>query len=428
MRKLLLTAVFLPSFLLGQNVGTTTLSFASLTTPQGTGTVLSQPTTYSPIGQPGLTAQQLSEIWQSVTKSQITAPPGAILVMSDSNIGRMLSGNVIPFGSTSLSAQPVETVQGIYAVQPITSIQNKDWGTVLSSNGPYITQLDADNVNIYRSDYSASATLTTTGLNGAVSFNLLTRSNDNPNNMVGSYRIYQGPDKVFSIAVDSLGAKIGWNTYAGNTLSLDASHIVTGGEIHAGSFISTSTGFFASDGDPHPLVPVGTLASFCSSHAAQTTIMIDNQFSGIGSAAGIKFNANGSAGSLFSYANGDASINNSGTLQLESNNSHGLIFNAIGASSESSVSIRFYINTQERGRFTNMGDFLVGTNTSEPSSILTVESKSKGVLFPRMTTQEMRAIPHPAEGLVIYNLSVHELCIFDGTQWKIEPSRPLDEI
>jgi len=425
MRKLLLSIAFLPTLLLGQNVSST-LTFASITSTEEGRPLSNLSETRFLTGRPGLTSVQFSEILQSNTKSQLPVFLGTTSVLADSNIAQMLYRNGISYSSSSFSSATTP-IQGAYTIQPIIPIQSVAWKTVLSTEGPYTEQLDADIVNIIRSDYSPSAAFTTTVDNGAPNFSLITRSNDFPNNSMGSFSINQGSNRVFSISVDSISAKIGWNSYAGTTLSLNGSRILTDGEIHAGSFISTSAGFLASDGNPQTLVPAGTLASLYNSHTPLTTLMISNQYSGSGSAAGVSLNANGNTGSLFSYANNDLSVNNSGTLWFESNNNRGLIINAIGANSESAVSIRFYLNTQETARFTNMGDFLMGTTVSDPSSVFTINSSTKGVRFPRMTQNDMKAIKDPGEGLVVYNMTIHKYCFFNSYKWEVISSYLLDQ-
>ena len=63
------------------------------------------------------------------------------------------------------------------------------------------------------------------------------------------------------------------------------------------------------------------------------------------------------------------------------------------------------------------GSVLINTNTSASSSILTIESTTKGVLFPRMTTTQRDAISSPAAGLMIYNTTTNKLNVFT-TIWE----------
>jgi hypothetical protein len=59
----------------------------------------------------------------------------------------------------------------------------------------------------------------------------------------------------------------------------------------------------------------------------------------------------------------------------------------------------------------------IGTSTPNPTAKLDVSSTVSGFLPPRMTTVQRNAIAAPAEGLVIYNLTIHCLEFFDGTVW-----------
>ena len=58
---------------------------------------------------------------------------------------------------------------------------------------------------------------------------------------------------------------------------------------------------------------------------------------------------------------------------------------------------------------------VIGGSTPEPSSMLDVQSTSKGVLFPRMTASQRDAIASPATGLLIFNTDISSLEINLGT-------------
>ncbi len=51
------------------------------------------------------------------------------------------------------------------------------------------------------------------------------------------------------------------------------------------------------------------------------------------------------------------------------------------------------------------------------SAMLDIQSSKKGVLVPRMTYEQIRAISSPAEGLMAYDTDSHCLRIFNGTSW-----------
>jgi hypothetical protein len=70
------------------------------------------------------------------------------------------------------------------------------------------------------------------------------------------------------------------------------------------------------------------------------------------------------------------------------------------------------------------GNLLLGTSTDVASSILTLESTTKGFLPPRMTGAQAEAIATPAEGLMVYatNAGAGDITAkgwwgYDGTNW-----------
>lgn len=52
----------------------------------------------------------------------------------------------------------------------------------------------------------------------------------------------------------------------------------------------------------------------------------------------------------------------------------------------------------------------IGTNTPDASSVLDISANDKGVLVPRLTTQQRLNIPNPADGLLVYDSD--EQCFF----------------
>jgi len=55
---------------------------------------------------------------------------------------------------------------------------------------------------------------------------------------------------------------------------------------------------------------------------------------------------------------------------------------------------------------------------SIPSAELAVSSTTAGLLPPRMTTTQKNAISSPAEGLCVYDLTLHKLYVWDGSIWQ----------
>lgn len=68
------------------------------------------------------------------------------------------------------------------------------------------------------------------------------------------------------------------------------------------------------------------------------------------------------------------------------------------------------------------GSTVIGTDSAgfapDPSALLDVRSRTKGFLPPRMTTVQKNALPNPAEGLIVYDLTLHKLSLYTGTVWE----------
>lgn len=76
-------------------------------------------------------------------------------------------------------------------------------------------------------------------------------------------------------------------------------------------------------------------------------------------------------------------------------------------------------NSTEKMRLHSTGSLVIGStvSTDEASAILALNSTSKGLLFPRMTTTQRNAIATPADGLVIYNTTDNKLQVRAAGAW-----------
>jgi hypothetical protein len=88
----------------------------------------------------------------------------------------------------------------------------------------------------------------------------------------------------------------------------------------------------------------------------------------------------------------------SGGFLFRSKNSGGTMINALGIDRDGTVSL--------------------GTLSPSSKAVLDVTSTTKGVLFPRMTTTQKNAISSPTEGLIVYDSTLHKLCIYTGSVWE----------
>lgn len=75
--------------------------------------------------------------------------------------------------------------------------------------------------------------------------------------------------------------------------------------------------------------------------------------------------------------------------------------------------------TLENSRIVVKGDQVQinPTITLEDSAILQIDSTDRGVLFPRMTSTERIAISDPAEGLIVWDTTLKQLCVYLPTKW-----------
>ena len=60
----------------------------------------------------------------------------------------------------------------------------------------------------------------------------------------------------------------------------------------------------------------------------------------------------------------------------------------------------------------------IGTNTPNPKAALEVNSTSKGVLIPSMTSSQRIAIATPPNGLMVYDTDKNEFYHYNGTGWR----------
>lgn len=67
--------------------------------------------------------------------------------------------------------------------------------------------------------------------------------------------------------------------------------------------------------------------------------------------------------------------------------------------------------------FFNIGSVTIGGTLPDGSSMLDLQSTSKGFLPPRMTTAQRDTISSPAIGLIVYNISTNKLNSYNGSEW-----------
>jgi hypothetical protein len=79
--------------------------------------------------------------------------------------------------------------------------------------------------------------------------------------------------------------------------------------------------------------------------------------------------------------------------------------------------ILLFTDNTERLRITDAGNVGIGTTSPNASAILDVQSTTKGVRMPNMTTTQKNAIASPAAGLMVYDTTLAKLCVYT-TAWE----------
>ncbi|MCS7073729.1 MAG: hypothetical protein NZ108_04595, partial [Bacteroidia bacterium] len=75
------------------------------------------------------------------------------------------------------------------------------------------------------------------------------------------------------------------------------------------------------------------------------------------------------------------------------------------------VSLIVYFNTT----YSQVG---IGVASPHTSSILELQSTTKGLLIPRLTQLQILSLLFPAKGLLVYNTTLNEFQYYDGLLWQ----------
>jgi len=70
------------------------------------------------------------------------------------------------------------------------------------------------------------------------------------------------------------------------------------------------------------------------------------------------------------------------------------------------------------GMQTQGGNVGIGTSSPAASAILDVQSTTKGVRMPNMTTTQKNAISSPVAGLMVFDTTLAKLCVYSGSAWQ----------
>lgn len=270
---------------------------------------------------------------------------------------------------------------------------------------------DADKVGYYRPDYSRWAVAFSDSNN--TSLVLYAGSKSFPGNSIGRYAIQTNDNKDFELRADSTGAFLGWANSSSLPLNIEASSVYLNGVLNANPGIIISDGTI---GLSNLVLPPGIQAFFNANENSTSGICIANQSIGANASAAIFITVDGNTNSLSTWGNGPI---HPGGFAINSLSGGGVWINALDNENGISGPISLGVHSQEILRIDDIyGTVLMGTSAPEEYSILTINSISKGMLPPRMSSVRRRAMVNPPKGLIVFDLDIDMLCYYDGTHWR----------
>lgn len=80
--------------------------------------------------------------------------------------------------------------------------------------------------------------------------------------------------------------------------------------------------------------------------------------------------------------------------------------------------LHFTIQAGPKMTIDNAGNVGIGTTSPSSSSLLDLNSTTKGMLLPRMTSAQRNDIVYPATGLLVFDTDTKTIWAFDGDNWK----------
>lgn len=158
--------------------------------------------------------------------------------------------------------------------------------------------------------------------------------------------------------------------------------------------------------------------------SSQTTYgaWFSNTKTGTGSTnIGARFSASGGALNYGIYVDDGINLGFNPTIifQGNSNKSIKIVSNIMTLSTFSHIKFVTYDGSGyiERARVDASGGFMVGGTTITPSAILDLQSTTKALIPPRMTTTQRDAIGSPSAGMVVFNTTTGVLNFHNGSAW-----------
>jgi hypothetical protein len=152
-----------------------------------------------------------------------------------------------------------------------------------------------------------------------------------------------------------------------------------------------------------------------SNATAASRVLIQTSTVNGQTATGIMPNGTGTQAQWAVYNSSDPANSSQGRILITSTL---LSFQNLASGTGTSLPMAFFTGGSERVRIEAGGNVGIGTTAPNASAILDVQSTTKGVRFPNMTTVQKNAIGTPAAGLVVFDTTLAKLCVYSGAAWQ----------
>lgn len=184
-----------------------------------------------------------------------------------------------------------------------------------------------------------------------------------------------------------------------------------------------ASGAFTSVSDSGNLTFTGTgtrITGLMDGATIANILAFQTNTANAGTRLSILTNGTGTASSLDIYGASDPT--NTSSLRLRTSGTDASIRSDITGTGTYQP-MTFYTGGSERVRIiggtgSDVGNVGVGTTTPSASALLDVQSTTKGVRMPNMTTTQKNAISSPAAGLMVFDTTLAKLCVYSGAAWQ----------
>jgi hypothetical protein len=208
---------------------------------------------------------------------------------------------------------------------------------------------------------------------------------------------YPSYASVSQVDIGSAPNQIPLNQYLGNLAYQDAANIA--GDLRAGSINNT---------------PIGATTSSTGAFSTLSATGVTTVQAGTDALPAITPTGDPNTGIFFPAAD-QVGIATNGVERVEFGNTE-TVFNDGGLN----LDFRVEGDTDANLLFVDASADAIGIGTASPnaSALLDVQSTTKGVRMPNMTTTQKNAIVSPAAGLMVFDTTLSKLSVYSGLAWE----------